>query len=366
MAAVAILSAVSASAQQTMLVPEPNEMPACSGQQVVPFAQVEGAVENLAFDGNGSLFVTAFGRGLYQVWPNGTVRHVVADTRPAPPNVPVSEQNAFMGIDVGPDGALYVAEGQSIGSPVAARILRFPVPGEPGFEVVADGFDGLNGLAVTPDGTIYAAHGFRNEVYRIRNGTSDVWAEILTANGLVEHPDGKRLVVAQVADPSTHIVAISIDDPSQRETLAKFNGWPALDNPAGFNAMGPLNPKGVDDLVLLDDGMVVAAAHLRMQFLAANTGSGRCILVDGTRGEPTSARVAVGFGEWDGWVFGTDQAGDITAINVTAMREPGVVMVLPPVEEPGETETGEKESPGPAFATLIALVLLVALRRRVA
>lgn len=298
-----------AAAQTTLPVPEPNELPDCGLSEPILFAKADASFENLAFDGVGSLWLTAFEQGLWRASPNGTVEFVARDEE-APAATGLDDPGAFMGIDVGPDGALYVAEGLSIAQPVPARVLRFPTPGAPEFEVYAEGMDGVNGLAVTPDGVVYVAHGFRDELWRIpAKGEVEAWTQVVTVNGVVEHPDGERLVVAQVAAEGTPATAIRFDDPASREVLVRFN-------PTG----GPVHLKGVDDLVVAPDGVVYGSAHLRDQVLRGDPASGEvCVAMDFTRlaesgvGEnlPTSVRIARGFGEWDGKLFSIDAAGEI-------------------------------------------------------
>ncbi|HVM45883.1 MAG TPA: hypothetical protein VM582_08110 [Candidatus Thermoplasmatota archaeon] len=317
-----------AAAQQTAVVPEPQEAPPCDDvPEPVLFADLDTAVENLAFDGQGNLFLTAFADGLFRAWPDGTVAHVAKDDRPAQ----ASGQNSFMGVDVGPDGALYVSEGVSIGTPVAARVLRFPVPGEPAFEVYAEGMDGANGLAVTPDGVVFVVHGFRDEVWRIpEEGRVELWTRVPGANGLVAHPDGERLVTVPLADASNTVTAIPLADPERREALFSFNVGTSPLAPGAPGLARPVMTKGVDDLVVAEDGRIYAAAHLRLQVLRGDPSSGQmCILLDFRQrsaegGEPTSVRIARGFGPWDGWLFSTDNFGEVWAVDIRDAGREGV------------------------------------------
>ncbi len=361
--AVLLLSLPTVAAQETTVVPELRELEPCDAPEPILFATNEAGIENLAFDGRGSLFLTAFAAGLYQAFPNGTVRHVVSDDRPIPPTTALLDSpNSFMGVDVGPDGALYVSEGMSITFPVDARVLRFPVPGEATFEVYADGFAGANGLAVTPDGVTYLAHGFRNELWRITGPQEwTVWQTIPTVNGVIEHPDGLRLVLAQVGDPG--ILAIDLAS-GARETIFQFSAGPTAAGEPDVATGGPLMLKGIDDLAVLPDGRIVGAAHLRKQFLLGDPATGEaCVLLDGARAEPTSARVAQGFGAWDGWVFLTDNSGDIHAVDL----RPAAAGATNATTASGDGGTDRKDSPpagAGAVAAAIAAVALVAARRR--
>lgn len=321
--------------------------------------------ENLAFDGNGSLFLTAFQDGLYQAFPNGTVRFVVKDERPIPPaeDLPDNRPNAFMAVDLGPDGALYVSEGLSIPGPVSARVLRFPLPGAPGFEVYADGFDGANGMAWGSDGNLYLAHGFRTELWQITGpGTSTVFGQYPTVNGVVALPDG-RLGIAQFGDPAQGVTAIDLAT-GATQTLFRFNPGASVagNQPSVGLGLGPLNTKGVDDFVVLDDGRIVATAHFRLQFLLGDPATGEaCILLDGAHAEPTSARVAHGFGDWDGWVFLTDNAGDVHAVDLRATAADNGTA---PRDGPSDAGPDSKGSPGPGLWALLVAVTVAFARRR--
>lgn len=355
-----------AAAQETTALPEPRESPACEGAgEAVLFAKAtETGFENLAFDGAGNLFLTGFGSGLWRAWPNGTLAFVAADPRePDPPGF--DDPNAFMGVDVGPDGALYVSVGLSVAAPVAGRVLRFPVPGEPAFEAYAVGLPGANGLAVTPDGVVYVVHGFRDEVWRVpAAGAVELWTRVLTGNGLVEHPDGERLVFGQVADGTNRALAVRLDDPAVRETLVTFNAGPSGEDPGAADPSKPVHAKGVDDLVVASDGRVYAAAHLRLQVLRGDPATGEaCVLLGEAAGRgpqagpPTSARIARGFGAWDGWLFATNAAGEIWAVDI-GDRPPAAAA-------PEEDDGAVTPAAGFAFVALAAaLAAVVASGRR--
>ncbi|MEK6985457.1 MAG: hypothetical protein AABX89_03620 [Candidatus Thermoplasmatota archaeon] len=357
-----------AAAQETTVLPEPLELPDCDVPAPLLFAHVDGVgFENLAFDGHGRLFLTAFENGLYQAFPNGTVAFVAKDERPIPlqENLELNRPNAFMSPDIGPDGALYVSEGLSIPAPVSARILRFPVPGQPEFEVYADGFDGANGMAWGSDGNLYLAHGFRTELWQVTaKDTYTVFGNYPTVNGVVALPDG-RLGIAQFGDPAQGVSAINLTT-GDVEVLFRFNPGPSIaGNQPGLKiGVGPAQSKGVDDFVVLDDGRIVATAHFRLQFLLGNPATGEeCILLSGAAAEPTSARVATGFGPWDGWVFLVDNGGDVHAVDL----RPADASHVPAVPADGgstEAPEGAQKSPGLGLvAMLLALMVLLAFRR---
>lgn len=304
-------------------VPEPFEYPPCDTPEPVLFAQLETMLENLEFDGNGNLFVTAFAEGLFRLDANGTVDHVAISerTRAETEVEPFQISTAFMGVAMGTDGALYVAEGHGIGAPIEGRILRFADPGEPGFEVYAEGFPNTNGLASDQEGNLYLAHGFRDELWKIRpDGDWDVWTSVPNVvNGIVEHPDGDHLVIAPLGDPAGMVYAVPLDRPDAREPLFRFNGGPSTSGAMVPDPTRPLADKGIDDLGMAPDGRILISGHNTGQFLMGDPETeAACILLEDARGEPSSIRVANGFGDLDGWAFTTDFSGDIWAIDIRA------------------------------------------------
>lgn len=335
-------------------IPDPQEYPPCDTPDPVLFADVGVATENLLFH-DGTLYLTAFGDGLWQAHPDGSFEQIVADP-PAPGLTPLDAGSSMMGI-AARDGALYVSQGLSILTPVDARILRFDLPGAPEYTVVADGFDGLNGMVAAPDGNLYVAHGFNADLYQVRpDGSWSVWAQIPTVNGLSLHPDGDRLVYAAVNDIGSAVRTISLDDPSDTQLVFTFNAVDPM-TPAA-DAGKALLPKTIDDLVVLPDGRVVVAAHERLEILMGDPSTGEaCILKDNLSDAPTSVRLADGFGAWDGWVFSTDNAGEIWAMQVVDVAE----SEAPATENPPTPVEGE-DTPM-AWWTLLALVAIAARRR---
>lgn len=352
-------------AQELLILPEPFEYPPCDVPAPVLFAQLDTMLENLEFDGNGTLFVTAFADGLFRLDVNKTVEHVaVSDrTRAGSEVEPFQISTAFMGVAVGADGALYVAEGHGIGLEVDGRVLRFPVPGEGEYEVFADGFPNTNGLAADRDGNLYLAHGFRDELWKIGpDGEWELWTRVPdVVNGIVEHPDGERLVIAPVGDASDSVFAIPLDRPDQRELLFRFRGGPSMSGDLAPDPMRPMVNDGIDDLGMTLDGRILASGHATGQFLMGDPATGEaCILLDGARGEPSSIREARGFGEWDGWAFTTDFSGDVWAIDVRTGDTDAQAEADPGPDADGPDADGPEIVP-PVLLLLLVLVIVVPL-----
>jgi sugar lactone lactonase YvrE len=348
-------------AQNSQPLPEPQELPSCGFGKPTLFAHLPHGIENLAFDGHGSLFLTTFAGRLYRAWPNGTFHVVYQETSRPAANGP-NDPSSLMGIDFASDGSLFVSQGLAITGDAQGRVLRFPVPGEPTFEVYAKGFEGVNGLAVAPDGDVFVVHGFRNQVWRITDQDRwTLWAQVTGANGVVLSPDGKRLVFSQVTDAASRIVSLSLTDPADRRTEFFFNKGPSEEDPKAFDPTRPIHLKGVDDLEVLADGRIFGSAHLRGQVVMGDPSQNRaCIAMEGLKPDPTSVRLALGFGDWDGRLFSTDSSGDIWALDV------GVGPAPAERDAATTSPTGSSEpAPGlPLFAGLVFLAGVVAWRRK--
>ncbi|MGB0652075.1 MAG: SMP-30/gluconolactonase/LRE family protein [Thermoplasmatota archaeon] len=336
--------------------PEPQPWPSCGIEPVV-FADAEVGFENLHFL-EGVLYLTAFEDGLYQAFANGRVEHI---TTPDPGrNGPEVMGLASM------DGALYVSQGLGVTTDVDGRVLRFPEPGLPAFEVFATGFGGANGMVAAPDGHLYLAHGFRTELYRIApDGSWTTWAEGLVPNGLSLHPDGDRLVVGQVGELGSGVEAWSLADPSQREQLFAFNavntGAPVASDPGA-----PVVPHLMDDVAVTADGRVLLTSHERFKTLMGDPATGEACVLFEHADSPTSVRVAEGFGSWDGMVFAVDLAGVIQAADIGLMAAPsqgGEEGDL--ADDAGAGDDGDEEAPGAGAAfILLALALAAFVGRR--
>lgn len=348
---VLLLLAPAASAQVIPLydaLPEPQPYPSCN-LDVVEFAVAPVGFENLHFY-DGRLYLTAFAEGLYQATPEGDVRFIVKDD-------PARSGAEMMGV-TSHDGALYVSQGLAVEGSVDARIIRFPTPGAPEFEVYVDGFEGGNGLVATGDGSLYLAHGFRREIYRIDpEGTSSVWAQGLVPNGLSPHPDGDRLVIGQVGEVGSGVEAWDLNDPSRREQLFAFNAV-NTGSPLDSDASKPVVPHLMDDVAVTSDGRVLLTSHERMKTLMGDPATGEaCVLLE--HGDsPTSVRIATDFAPWNGYAFAVDLTGTIQAVDLglesTVEASPG--------EDPDPESLLSKRSP--LGLPLLILVLLAFMAQR--
>jgi sugar lactone lactonase YvrE len=212
-----------------------------SGERTV-LATLNPGLDNLTFVGD-RLFVSNFTGEITEVLSGGESRAVL----PGGLNWPLD-------LAVGADGNLYIADGtyfyvlglDSGPSPIGPGTLRTAgmlfSPGYPGFlrglaaqpggefivttsngqvaryrprcnesEVLAEGFDQLYGVAVSPDGTIAAAELGAGRVLSIRSGVIEVLASGLNEPaGVAISPDGACLVTESAAGRVVRIAGAKI------------------------------------------------------------------------------------------------------------------------------------------------------------
>lgn len=283
---------------------------ACPGAHApVLFAQWDTQLENLVFDGAGHLYVSDLGGDrLLQATPGGDLATVAA--------VP-----GMHGVTIGPDGLVYA--GATVGA--GPGVLRFTSLTPPVSEAVASGLVAANGMAFDAEGNLFVSNpGLGSGApYLARLPATDMaswsaWGDDYGVNGL--WLDGDRLLAAITADQSSPILSISTSDPDDVVVVAQLTlGAATLQPGAHAPAGGPgLVPKGLDDLTL-HNGAIYAAAHVSGEIMRVDPATGdACVLASGFE-EPTSLRVAHGFGAWDGHLFVTDMGG----VAVTALFGPG-------------------------------------------
>ncbi|HUR67630.1 MAG TPA: hypothetical protein VM370_00160 [Candidatus Thermoplasmatota archaeon] len=285
--------------------------PACAGAAApVLFAQWDSQLENLAFDGAGRLYVSDLGGDrLLQVTTGGAISVVAG--------LP-----GMHGLTFGPDGILYA--GATVGA--GPGVVRFTSLDPPVREEVASGLVAANGMTFDAAGNLFVSNpGLGSGApYLARLPAGDMaawsaWGDAYGLNGI--WLAGDRIVAAVTADQSSPILSLSTSDPDDVRVVAQLTlGAATLQPGAHAPAGGPgLVPKGLDDLTVGPDGTIYAAAHVAGEILRVDAVSGdACVLASGLE-EPTSVRIARGFGAYDGDLFVTDMGG--TA--VTALVGPG-------------------------------------------
>lgn len=327
--------------------PDPNEYGSCD-LEVQSFAQLPVGLENLHFH-NGTMYVTAFGDGLWQVQPNGSFSQIVADAA-RPGATPVDAHHNMMGVTSFGDH-LFVSQGQSLATPVDGRILRF-VPGQAEYEVFADGFDGVNGMAADGDGNLYVAHGFREGVYKVTpDGAWSLWKELPSANGVSIHPDGEHLVLAAAFDAGARVIAVPFSNPDTDIELFTFNALSPLGPTVDVG--NAVVPKLLDDITVAGD-RVIGTSHERLQTLLGDPETGETCVLATHGNSPTSVRIASDFDGWHGYAFITDNDG---LIQVVQLEETSADAV-----EAMEENAEAKSTNG--LGLIVVLMALFVLRKR--
>lgn len=283
---------------------DPLAHPACDLADVVVFAEGQGVVENLLFDGAGSLFVTRDG-DLWRYAPEGEGELYV--------------EGIGGGLARGPDGALYagvlndaVASIQRTGASSVARIDLATGSAT----TFASGFDMANGLAFDGAGNLYVSNDFGEWIVRIApDGSWLEWANVYSANGMAV-ADG-YLYAALTFDQRSPIVAVALDNVREQRIVAELS-LGALTLQPNAHVPGttdaPLVPQGLDDMTLGPDGALYVAAQTGAGVLRVDRATGEACLVAGGMPNASSVRFANGFGEWDGAMFVTAFDGRIWAV----------------------------------------------------
>ena len=351
------------------------------------FAAWDSSLENLAFDGHGHLYLSDAGRDrLVRFTPDGKSE--------------VALEGVGNGLVWGPDERLYVAKAEGD----AWDILRSVDANATAFGTYATGLPAYNGMAFDAVGNLYVSDDniappeTPPDLVRVPagGGSWEPWTDVYGPDGLALDPGLNALYTVVPADQSSPVLLLSTTDRSATQVVAYLSFGVATLAPGAHPPQGDPaypEPKGLDDLTLGPDGLLYIAAHLSGELIRLDPDTAEaCILASGLE-EPSSVRVAHGFGAHGGKLFVTTFGGTgVTglAANQAGMPQAGKVWMLDVgfVEEPvsgtvtapeTSTETGpvysfddndfdappdKKDTPvGPlAFAALAAAALV--LRRR--
>lgn len=377
---VALLALLALSPSASAQVPS---QPMCPGAQpATVFLEWPNAFENLAFDGNGSLYLSAIGTSILRALPDGSLQSAIAD-------VPV------LGLVWGPDDRLYASLKADAGATAPNEqplfdIVRSTDSTVTALETYVAGVPVFNGMAFGHDGALFVsdedalAPDTPPNLIRIDPATPETWTpwtDIYGPDGLAVDPLSDSMYTAIVSDSTSDIVRLSTTDPTVAEVVAQLS-FGAIDTSPNVHApegdmRSPL-PKGPDDLTVGPDGRLYIAGHVSGEVLRLDLTDGSvCVLANGL-GEAGSVRFAHGFGEYDGKLFvtsydgvgvtgfaayeaGLPTQGKVWVLDVPALDASGtgVPANTPVVETPSASSSPAQGAPLP-FA-LVPLALLAAL-----
>jgi sugar lactone lactonase YvrE len=303
--AVAVVPAVPAGS-------DPVTQPACSGDHPTrDFVTGKGVLENLLFDGRGSLYVT--GNSMLRRYDRRGNEEVLV------------EGASLGGLAIGPDRALYVGFGNDGGSSIrhagASAVWRVTRARPFAYTVYAEGFDMANGMTFDRRGNLYVSNDFQRAIVKIprRNPSRwTVWADqFYSPNGLVIDPSGRYLDAALTFDQRSPIARFPLADPTRASILTSLTFGLATLEPGVEDASdpeSPLVPKGLDDMTRDAKGRLYVTANGSGEVIRFDPRNGEaCVLATGLR-NPSSVRFAKGFGTDDGKLYVTQFGGAITVV----------------------------------------------------
>ena len=193
----------------------------------------QGTLESTIADGRGHLYFTSSAAGGSLI----KLRHEGADPRPL-----VTGVAAPGGLAIHASGDLLMGYGNSIPGGTTgtldpqAGLLRIDRrTGES--NLYADGLAMANGVARADDGTVFASDDFGIGIDRVApDGTvENVWAEVISSNGMAISPNQRWLYVAQTFQPAA-IQRVLIDDPTHVEEFFPPRPRTSRPAPTGWSA----------------------------------------------------------------------------------------------------------------------------------
>jgi hypothetical protein len=262
--------------------------PPCQPWSVQTLASGQGRLENLEFDGHGSLFLSAHEAGeIRRMDPSGQVSTLITGVN-APGAIRFRKDIRTR------REMLFFNTGNS---------LQSAVNGTP--DGTIDRFDVARGVRsawatglIAPNGFTFLRGGDAVVSRDLGNGTGITriprqpdryapqtnWAMLDLANGLVLATPGTWLYTVLTFVPNAPVYRIRVEDPSQIELVADLG-----------------TAKGLDDLTADSSGVLYITANGSSEVIRVNPASGNvCVitsLVTGGPNNPTSAR----FGRGPGW-----------------------------------------------------------------
>jgi sugar lactone lactonase YvrE len=253
--------------------------PACTPWQQKMLKSGLGSLENLEFDGEGGLLLSASGpQAIERLTPDGTVSTLVPDV-----NAPGGQRLVGR--------TLYFNTGDAAQSGLAGTpdgtIDRFDL--DTGVRsTFASGLTMPNGLAILPNGDFVTSRDIGSGTGITRVPANDPghpqtgWAQIDDQNGMAVDPTGTWLYADQTFTADSAVYKIRISDPTDKSIVASL--------------AGP-TPKGLDDLTIDGDGVLYLAANGTGEVIRLDPDTGaHCTIATGLQ-NPSSLK----FGRGPGW-----------------------------------------------------------------
>jgi sugar lactone lactonase YvrE len=208
------------------------------------------------------------------------------------------------GLAVGPDGLIYAGWGNSIADSLLKRglskVVRFDQADPAGtLQTYASGFDMANGMTFAPNGDLFVSNDVGYGPVRIPRANPAAWTifgNVWGTNGMVVDPAGENLYAAITFDQGSPIERIPLTDPSAHSTAAYLTAGvlslePSVHLPA--HVFKPLpGVKGLDDMTRTADGTLYVVGNGTGELLRVNPVTGESCLVAKGFQNPSSVRIA--------------------------------------------------------------------------
>jgi sugar lactone lactonase YvrE len=208
------------------------------------------------------------------------------------------------GLAVGPDGLIYAGSGNSIPDSLLRRglskVVRFDQADPAGtIETYAAGFDMANGLTFAPNGDLFVSNDVGNGPVRIPRADPQAWTafgDVWGTNGIVFDPAGENLYAAVTFDQRSPIERIPLDNPAGHATAAVLAFGVASLQPAVYTDPARGKPlvgvKGLDDMTRDDEGTLYVVANGTGELLRVDPLTGSACRIASDLGSPSSVRIA--------------------------------------------------------------------------
>jgi hypothetical protein len=267
-----------------------------------------GVLENLTFDGSGSMLISATqSRAIERMTPDGRVTTLASNVN-GPGGLRLVGQTLYFNTgDTAQAGLLGTSDGtvDRLDLRTGARVTW------------AEGLFMPNGLAMLPDddavvSRVRSVAGTPTGITRVPatdpTHPQYSWARLDDTNGLVLDPTGSWLYTDQTFTTDSAVYRILVRDP---RVIVRVAHLAEAGLPQSLAGAGVGSPKGLDDMGFGADGVLYVAANLAGQVIGVDTSTGAaCVIASGLM-NPSSVRAGSGPGwptdhlyvtSWDGTI----------------------------------------------------------------